>query len=62
MHDIIDHNDQSCKGLEPALLSSVEELNQNALSVTLRGHFYNGNNVKHVGTDDLMLLALARKS
>ena len=45
MLEINDHNEKSCTGIEPALLSSAEKLNQNALTNRLRetsGKLYSG--------------------
>ena len=44
VHDFTDHNEQVCSEFERALLFSVEELKQNALTIRPRRHFSNWNN------------------
>ena len=46
--DINAQNDQSCTGIEPALQSSTEELNQSALTTSLRGPWASRNSWKHI--------------
>ena len=54
-------NDQSCRGIEPTLLSSAEGLKQSASTTRPRRHFSNRNKGKYI-EDHLTLLPLARKS